>query len=124
MTKIHPKPVLKWAGGKRQLINTIDEYLPEELKNGKITKYFEPMIGGGGMFFYLKPHNAYLSDINPKLINTYNCIKTDVNSVINFLQDFENQHYVDEEFYSIQRDRFNFDKLSDVEMAAIYIYLN
>ena len=45
-----PKPVLKWAGGKRQLMSVIDENLPIELKEGKITTYWEPMIGGGAVF--------------------------------------------------------------------------
>lgn len=115
------KPFIKWAGGKFKLAQHLSNFLP---KNFSDLHYLEPMIGGGGMFFYLKPHNAYLSDINPKLINTYNCIKKDVNSVINFLEDFENRHYENEEFYSTQRDRFNFEKLSDSEMAALFIYLN
>lgn len=115
------KPFLKWAGGKFKLAEHLSNFLPKNISD---LHYFEPMVGGGGMFFYLKPHNSYLSDINPKLINTYNCIKTDVNSVINFLQDFQDQHYINEEFYYKQRDRFNFNKLSDVEMAALFIYLN
>ena len=115
------KPFIKWAGGKFKLAQHLSNFLP---KNFSDLHYLEPMIGGGGMFFYLKPNNAYLSDINPKLINTYKCIKKDVNSVINFLEDFENRHYENEEFYSTQRDRFNFEKLSDSEMAALFIYLN
>ena len=115
------KPFIKWAGGKFKLAAQLSNYLPENFSN---LQYFEPMIGGGGMFFHLKPDSAYLSDINPKLINTYNCIKKDVFSIIDFLKDFENQHYTNEEFYNMQRKRFNFEQLSKIEMAALFIYLN
>lgn len=45
------KPFLKWAGGKGQLIDQISSFLPDELKTGKIKKYFEPFLGGGAVYF-------------------------------------------------------------------------
>ena len=78
---IYPKPFLKWAGGKTQLLKEIEEHLPEEIKKSKeIDKYFEPFVGGGAVFFYLLSQDydigeAYLSDINKELILTYNVIK-------------------------------------------------
>ncbi|MHA1619883.1 MAG: DNA adenine methylase, partial [Promethearchaeota archaeon] len=65
-----PHPFLKWAGGKRQLINQIDPYLPVSYDN-----YIEPFVGGGALFFYLLPPNAIIMDINPVLINVYRVIK-------------------------------------------------
>ena len=49
-----PRPVLKWAGGKRQLLNVIDAHLPPEVADGEITTYVEPMIGGAAVFFHIK----------------------------------------------------------------------
>ena len=49
-----PRPVLKWAGGKRQLLGVIDSQLPPEVKNGKITTYVEPMVGGAAVFFHMR----------------------------------------------------------------------
>ena len=50
---VAPKPFLKWAGGKQQLIKQITPYLPKQLDNGLIRKYVEPFIGGGALFFWV-----------------------------------------------------------------------
>ena len=87
-----PKPVLKWAGGKRQLMSVIDENLPIELKEGKIRTYWEPMIGGGAVFFHIKEHyddgieNYYISDYNWDLFVLYKVIQTHVKELISELQ--------------------------------------
>jgi hypothetical protein len=47
------KPFMKWAGGKGQLIEKLDNLFPLEMKAGEITKYVEPFIGGGALFFYI-----------------------------------------------------------------------
>ncbi|PMB25701.1 DNA adenine methylase, partial [Fischerella thermalis] len=66
------KPFLKWAGGKGQLIEQIEKFLPEELGNGSIKRYIEPFIGGGALFLYIA--NTYeieefvISDINSELV--------------------------------------------------------
>ena len=82
-----PKPVLKWAGGKRQLINTIDENLPLELKEGHITKYFEPMVGGAAVFFHIKKKypsvsEYYISDYNWDLFILYKIIQTRLSDLL------------------------------------------
>ena len=65
-----PRPVLKWAGGKRQLLDVIDAHLPPEVQSGEITTYVEPMVGGGAVFFHMKQRygktltNYYISDYN------------------------------------------------------------
>ena len=63
------KPFLKWAGGKRQLLNRIVPLLPD------FTDYYEPFLGGGSLYFHLQPTFSILSDINEELINCYDRVK-------------------------------------------------
>ena len=89
-TVVDAKPFLKWAGGKRQLLDDIDSRLPQDVKKtGKIDKYFEPFVGGGAVFFHLKNNykikESYLYDINKELILTYNVIKNNPKELINQL---------------------------------------
>jgi len=112
-------PVLKWVGGKRQLLNVLTPLLPD-----KITTYCEPFVGGGAMLFDLQPKTAYVNDINDELINVYNVIKNDVEALILALQDFKNEA---EFFYKVRDwDRFRliYINRSDVERAARILYLN
>lgn len=78
----YAKPFLKWAGGKRQLLNEINSKLPDDFKKSdKDFVYYEPFLGGGSVFFYLKNHyndnikKSVISDINPELMLTYKCIQ-------------------------------------------------
>ena len=87
-------PVLKWVGGKRQLLDTFAPLLPK-----RIISYCEPFIGGGAMLFHLQPKTAYVNDINSDLILVYNVIKNDVESLINTLSEFKNES---EFFYSVR----------------------
>lgn len=64
-------PVIRWAGGKRALMRRILELLPD-----KFNAYHEPMLGGGALFFSIVPQQAYLSDINPELMNFYQILRT------------------------------------------------
>jgi len=63
-------PLIRWAGGKRQIVNQLTNYLPQDFNT-----YFEPMIGSGAMFFALKPTSAVVADLNPELVNFYKVIK-------------------------------------------------
>jgi len=88
--KIFAKPFLKWAGGKGQIVDKLEERLPPNIKNTfKIDRYIEPFVGGGALFFYL--NNKYdikqsiLIDINEDLIMAYKVIKRDVNKLIDIL---------------------------------------
>lgn len=63
-------PFLKWPGGKRWFVSGHADLLPE-----KFERYFEPFLGGGSVFFHLKPSRAILSDINPELIAAYEAIR-------------------------------------------------
>ena len=115
------KPFIKWAGGKYTLVNTLKAYLPLDFSN---RDYFEPMIGGGGMFFNLQPHNAYLSDINSKLILTYKSIKDNVDLIINHLKVHDTNHHLNENYFYDKRLEFNQGLDCRYETAALLIYLN
>ena len=87
-------PVLKWVGGKRQLLDTFHTLLPK-----RINTYCEPFVGGGALLFYLQPNNAYINDINPELIRVYKVIKENVEELINELTTFKN---TSEQFYAVR----------------------
>ena len=112
-------PVLKWVGGKRQLLGTLRPLLPKT-----ISKYCEPFIGGGAMLFDLQPKKALVNDINSDLILVYTVIRDSVDELIHRLEQFEN---TSEAFYAVRdwdRDREKYEALSDIERAARIIYLN
>lgn len=112
-------PVLKWVGGKRQLLDTLRPLLPKT-----ISKYCEPFIGGGAMLFDLQPKKALVNDINSDLILVYTVIRDSVDELIHRLEQFEN---TSEAFYAVRdwdRDRERYEALSDIERAARIIYLN
>ncbi len=112
-------PVLKWVGGKRQLLDVLIPLLPRH-----ITTYCEPFVGGGALLFALQPDTAYVNDINADLINVYKVIKDDVESLIKALQEFKNDADC---FYAVRdwdRDKTKYSALSDVQKAARILYLN
>lgn len=116
---IPPRPFLKWAGGKRQLISQMEKYFPKSYD-----KYIEPFIGGGAVFFHLNPEISIIIDINEELINCYKVIKNNVEDLIELLK----LHKNDEDYYytirALDRDPSRYSKLSDVEKASRTIYLN
>lgn len=113
-------PFLKWVGGKRQLMPSIVEHLPENIKD---YKYIEPFIGGGAVFFNLQPKNAIINDYNEELINVYQVIKDNLDELIIDLKKHKNEA---EYFYTIRSlDRNGeFKKLSAVQRASRVIFLN
>lgn len=108
------KPILKWAGGKTQMLG---ELLPRVPKT--YGRYIEPFFGGGALFFSLKPENAIIADSNPELINMYLQVANHVDDVIECLQKYEN---TSEMFYEV-RSR-DWHTLPKAEAAARTIYLN
>ena len=120
------KPFVKWAGGKNGLINSLISFIPRNFNS-----YFEPFVGGGALFFYLKNLNIlnskkiYLNDKNVELINAYKQIKINPNKLLEELEILKNNHSK-EYFYKIRNlDRdFDFYSLSEVFRAARFIYLN
>ncbi|ATC37634.1 Dam family site-specific DNA-(adenine-N6)-methyltransferase [Elizabethkingia anophelis] len=109
----NPKPFLRWAGGKRWFV----KYL-EDINKIKINNYFEPFVGGGSVFFNLKNYeNAFLSDLNSDLIETYEALRDNVIEVILALKEFRNDK---NEYYKIRSLKFE----NKIEKAAQFIYLN
>lgn len=120
---IKGKPFVKWVGGKRQIIDKLKKYAPEDFNT-----YFEPFVGGGALLFELSPKKAVINDYNKELINVYECIK-DADKFEKMCREL-NHHEVEhsEEYYyeirNIDRDKNKFNKLSDYKRAARTIYLN
>ena len=116
----HITPIVKWAGGKTQLLREMTSLLPTE----EFTAYCEPFLGGGAMLFCIQPEVAYINDINSGLMNVYNVIKYYPEALIAELSGYENTA----EFYSrireLDRDFERFSALSAVQQAARFIYLN
>lgn len=116
MNDIHP--IVKWAGGKRQLLPELIKRAPNKFEN-----YYEPFLGGGAMFFELQPKTAYLNDVNNELINTYKVIQNNVEELIENLK----QHKNDKDyFYSMRQvDRTGeLEEWNDVQRASRFLFLN
>ena len=78
-------PLLKWVGGKRQLLPELTAKMPRTFNT-----YFEPFIGGGAMLFELHPKKAVIGDINGELINFYNAVKNNVEPLLKLLFTYQN----------------------------------
>ena len=112
--KLPPKPFLKWAGGKTQLLDELLQKAPKQ-----IDRYIEPFIGGGAMFFAVNPRAGIIADSNPELVNAYQCIANNVEQVIEHLHDFKNTESF---FYKIRALKHH--ELEKEYAAARTIYLN
>lgn len=117
------KPFVKWAGGKRSIIDKLISLVPEDFKT-----YYEPFVGGGAMLYELQPKKAVINDYNTELMNVYECIK-DENKFANMCSEL-NKHETNhsEDYYyeirDLDRDKKKFNKLADYKRAARTIYLN
>ena len=120
------KPFIKWAGGKRGLLDSLLPFVPKEFGD-----YFEPFLGGGALFFALKNRglleakNVYLNDKNTELMNAYWAIQNHTHELLNELEILQQNHNR-ETFYFIRNlDRqVDFLHLKDYFRAARFIYLN
>lgn len=116
MTRRAGRPVLKWAGGKTQLLPAISRRLPKHIET-----YFEPFIGGGAVFFALarerRFERAVIADKNPDLLAVYRALQKDAELVIRRLQSFEHS---EKEYYRVRSTK----PRGLVERAARVIYLN
>lgn len=137
MNIIDAKPFVKWAGGKRTLLDQFKNIYTKDLDNGKIDVYIEPFVGGGAVLFDLLSKYTFkkivINDINATLINTYKIIKDDVDSLIKILNELQERYKASEDlerdnmYYEI-RDKFNLSKL-DVNSdklveSAYFMFLN
>ncbi len=116
-------PVVKWVGGKRQLLKDIGPHLPEEVRNGR-AGYYEPFVGGGAVLFYLQPKRAVINDNNEELVNLYRVIKDYPSELVEDLKKHSNEEEYFYEIRGLDRDRETFLKLNDVERASRIIFLN
>jgi DNA adenine methylase len=125
MEKNNPpiRPFLKWAGGKRQLLSEIRKHIPENINN---YMYYEPFAGAGAVLFDLQPQRAIINDFNSQLILTYNAIKENVEELVILLKKHKEMNN-NEYYYKIRnldRDSEKFNKLTNIEKAARFIFLN
>lgn len=110
----NPRPFIKWVGGKRQLLPALLRLAPK-----KFATFHEPFLGGGALFFALRPKKAVLTDTNQRLVRTWCGVRDNVHSVIELLASYPH----DKDFFLALRAR-DIDAESDVHVAAWFIYLN
>lgn len=109
-------PVLKWAGGKASLIPQFAAHFPTP---GSYRRYLEPFLGGAAVYFYLKPAQSFLFDLNRELIEVYEVLRNNVEGLIAALR----PHYNDRDyFYQIRAQ--DTSSLSPIGRAARFIFLN
>lgn len=108
------QPIVKWAGGKRWLIRQTEGLFPDSFNH-----YYEPFLGGGAVFFHLKPLSATLSDVNAELINVYQSIKDNWQTVAKLLREHQVRHSTD--YYYQMRSEI--PRASSAQ-AARTLYLN
>ncbi len=112
------RPVVKWVGGKRQLMKEIKNNMPANYNN-----YFEPFIGGGALFFELKNEGCYINDYNDELINLYQVIK---DNPVGLIEDLKHHTNTEDYYYRIREmDRSpNYSQISTIARASRLMFLN
>lgn len=113
-------PFLKWAGGKRQLLDSIVEAMPRNI--GEYT-YVEPFIGGGAVLLHLEPRTAVINDFNAELINVYRVVRDHVDELIEDLARHRNEPDYFYAMRSLDRSE-DFARTGSVQRASRFIYLN
>lgn len=119
--KIQSPVFLKWAGGKRRILKDLEPLFPP-----RIERYFEPFLGAGSVFFFIKrkynPKFCEISDINEDLIETYKAVRDFPHDLIKYLEYFRKND--SEPFYYKVRQSFNTSSISGIKRAAAFVYLN
>lgn len=116
LKEILARPFLKWAGGKRSILQELIDRMPKDYKT-----YCEPFLGGGALFFALKPQTAYLSDVNFHLTLSFIAVRDDLTRLITNLKIHEANH--SKEYYLKARQRLSREK-DATKVGALLIYLN
>lgn len=129
-----PKPFVKWAGGKGNLLQKLEALLPTDFDDLENVTYIEPFVGGGAMMFHmLQRHKcirrAVINDINADLIRCYQLIANEPQTIIDRLKNIENNYYSVEfptrkELFYAYRDQYNSEGIHPDERAALFIFLN
>lgn len=128
------RPFIKWVGGKTQLLDEVRESLPRDLAHRQHLTYVEPFVGGGAVLFWILQtypniERAVINDINEELICTYRVIKSDVESVVGTLFHLQSEYIpLDDasrkDYYLAKRALFNTKQNSEIDTAALFIFLN
>ena len=130
------KPFLKWAGGKKQLVDEIISRIPGRIVEGNNIVYVEPFVGSGAVLFQMfnlykdKIKKTVISDLNNNLINTYTAIRNSLNRLLEELEELKTQFLKSEfeterqKFYLQKRDEFNAYSINRIKKAALFIFLN
>jgi DNA adenine methylase len=119
-------PLLKWAGGKRHIAELLAGFLPTDWRSGK---YLEPFMGSGAMFLHLQPGQAYLSDLNPRLVGFYRFVKDSPKALLGSINRLRGEFQSassgkkSEVFYEM-RSRFNESDPQEIESASLLYALN
>ena len=134
------RPLLKWAGGKRQLLPVLAEHYPPTF-----SRYIEPFVGSGAVFFdllnagRLERRKIQLADVNPDLIGCYRTLRDRPDEVIRELASLEREHRARgaECYYDVRDERFNPQRAARLargpeelaetyppDLAAMLIFLN
>ncbi|MCM1042001.1 MAG: DNA adenine methylase [Bacteroides sp.] len=128
------KPFIKWVGGKTQLLEEVRRSLPVDFQRKRNITYVEPFVGGGAVLFWILQEypgvrRAVINDVNTELICTYRIIKSDVQALISILEEIQSEYQalsIEErkEYFLHKRNIYNAKQLSDLETAALFIFLN
>lgn len=112
-------PVVKWVGGKRQLLQDILKHIPD-----RYSTYYEPFVGGGAVLFHLQPEKIVINDINEELMSVYNVICNNVEELIEDLKKHKNESDYFYKIRELDRDREKYAQLNNIGRASRIIYLN
>lgn len=129
------KPFVKWAGGKGQLIEQLDEHLPANFDTWDNVTYIESFVGGGAMLFYMLQQyqniqHAIINDINPDLTSCYRTVRDMPEELITSLMDVQNEYNslpseeARKDFFLATRERYNEKNLDPLENTTKFIFLN
>ncbi len=128
------KPFIKWVGGKTQLLDDIRKSLPKDLDKKDNITYVEPFVGGGAVLFWILQEypnitKAVINDINAELICTYRVIQNDVDALIMELNRLQSEYLPlssdgRKDYFLAQRTTFNSKATTDIQTAALFIFLN
>lgn len=133
MTKA--KPFIKWAGGKGQLLEQLDAYLPKDFGDRKNITYIEPFVGGGAMLFYMLQRypniqHAVINDVNSDLTTCYRTVRDTPEELIASLTEIQNAYNelqteeARRDFFLAARTRYNEKNLDPIENTTKFIFLN
>jgi DNA adenine methylase len=116
------EPILKWAGGKRELLPEIISLMPKDFKK---RRFHEPFFGGGAVTFWMEPSSGSMNDINPRLMSFYGVVRDHVDELIE-----DAKHHISErDYYQAARREFNSpilegQELDPVREASLLLFLN